>query len=122
MSDDTRRAINSFSKEAEKRIRRLDDDGKVKVTRSKLINVACDVIEIVLAKNHDYGDAWQHHGIIGPLIRLSDKLCRLETLADGREAVVVGESIDQTLEDACGYALLALLYRREKNESTRSSQ
>lgn len=85
----------------------------VTVTRYKLIMIASDVVELVLAKNADYQDAWQHQGLPGIAARLTDKLCRVEALVDGREALVTDEGIEDTLRDAIGYSLLGLLYIRE---------
>jgi len=86
---------------------------KVTVTLNALSEIAADVIEIVLQKNADYGDAWQKQGGAGWAVRLSDKLCRIENLSDGREALVLDESIEQTLIDAIGYSLLGLLYLKD---------
>lgn len=88
---------------------------EVFVTVSKLLNLASNVINVVLDKNADYGDAWQHNAPVGVLVRLSDKLCRLETLADGRNALVQNETIVDTLMDVVGYGLLALLWYSEKS-------
>jgi hypothetical protein len=79
------------------------------VTRESLERIAADVIDLVLRKNSDYGDAWQKHGIAGVLVRLSDKALRLETLSDGRTALVTDEQWSDTLRDIAGYALLGLL-------------
>jgi len=86
----------------------------VKVTEERLSATASDVIDLVLKKNADYGDAWQRQGLAGALVRLTDKFFRLETLADGREALVVNEAIEDTLMDVVGYGLLGLLYVRQK--------
>jgi len=86
------------------------DNAKVAVTRQKLVDKATDVIDLVMRKNADYGDAWQRQGGCGWALRLADKLCRIETLADGREALVLDEAIEDTLKDAIGYALLGLLW------------
>lgn len=82
---------------------------KVVVTREALEAVASDLIDRVLMKNEDYGNAWQRHGIAGVLVRVSDKALRLENLADGREAIVIDETWADTLRDIAGYALLGLL-------------
>ena len=97
----------------EERIEALDN-GTIEVTADKLIRVASDVVETVLEKNHDYGDAWQKHGLAGVAVRLSDKLCRIVTLSDGREALVVDEDITKTLTDIVGYAMLGLLHIKER--------
>lgn len=81
----------------------------VKVTRDKLKHTAADVIDLVLRKNTDYGDAWQRHGIASVLVRLSDKALRLEKLSDGSTALIADEQWADTLRDIAGYSLLGLL-------------
>ena len=92
------------------------DCGKVEVTRVGLLGIANEVIELIARKNHDYGDAWQAQGINGVLVRLADKLYRIDNLAD-REALVASETVEDTLKDAIGYALLGLLYLRCKRNA-----
>lgn len=70
-----------------------------------------EIIELVVRKNHDYGDAWQQFGIFTPLVRLNDKILRVEKLSNS-EALVAGENITDTLIDMVGYSLLALEYLR----------
>ncbi len=82
---------------------------KCEVTRGALNEVAQEIIELLLQKNLDYGDAWQKQGMAGILIRLSDKSVRLERLSGKRIAFVVDESWRDTLRDIAGYALLGLL-------------
>lgn len=64
------------------------------------------------AKNNDYGDSFamvrgKYHNAI--LIRLNDKLSRLETLMDGATQKVNDESIKDTLLDLANYCLLELI-------------
>jgi alpha-glucuronidase len=72
-------------------------------------------------KNNDYGDSF---AIVRKkvdnaiLVRLWDKLLRLDTLMSGKEQRV-NESIDDTLLDLANYAIMELLERaidRRKNE------
>lgn len=87
----------------------------VKVTKEALTTIATQVIDLVLKKNVDYKDAWQSQGMFTSLIRLKDKLLRVENLSDGRSALVADEDIEQTLIDIIGYGLLGVLrYRWEK--------
>jgi len=104
--------------EAEAKLAGLLEEDLVEVTRNKLIMIAADVVDIVLHKNADYQDAWQKQGIQGTLVRIADKLCRIETLADGRQALVAEEKLEQTLLDNIGYSFLALLWLREKDASS----
>lgn len=82
----------------------------VDVTTEDLARISDGIIKLVMEKNQDYGDAWQRYGIFTPLIRLNDKLLRVKTLSDGREALVADEGIDDTLRDIVGYSLLGLLW------------
>lgn len=66
------------------------------------------------AKDADYGSSYKKTRIKYPmsvLIRLNDKLNRLETLFNN-DAKVADESIDDTLMDMAGYCLLELTERR----------
>ncbi|MFA5037635.1 MAG: nucleotide modification associated domain-containing protein [Candidatus Izemoplasmatales bacterium] len=76
-----------------------------------------EIVKLLLAKNADYGDAWQRFDIFTPLVRLNDKLLRVKTLSDGRTALVPGEKITDTLVDIVGYGLLALLKLKHSKDS-----
>lgn len=86
-----------------------DSNNKVHVTKEELLKIAESIIDTIIKKNADYGDAWQRYGIFTPLIRLNDKLLRVQTLSDGRKALVAGETIKDTILDIVAYGLLALL-------------
>jgi Na+-translocating ferredoxin:NAD+ oxidoreductase RnfA subunit len=79
------------------------------VNLSKLIAMVDEISDLVVSKNHDYGDAWQKYGIFTPLIRINDKILRVETLSTGEHALVADEKIEDTLRDIIGYAALALM-------------
>jgi len=111
---DSLKAVSGMTK-AEARLESMMTNTLVEVTRNKLIMIAADVVDMVLHKNEDYQDAWQKQGIQGTLVRIADKLCRIEVLADGREALVAEEKLEQTLLDNIGYSFLALLWLREKS-------
>ena len=78
------------------------------------------------AKNSDYGDSFarvrQEEGQAAILVRLKDKLYRLETLLHGADIKVDSESIDDTLLDLANYCILELVERsveREKDKARR---
>lgn len=78
----------------------------------KLIQkVGEDVISLVQKKNLDYGNSFEElfrkYGMISLIIRFHDKINRLENLCL-RGRAEVGESVEDTLRDIAGYALLAL--------------
>jgi hypothetical protein len=102
----------------------IERDKKVEVTEAKLREVCVRVIDLVMKKNADYGDAWQRQGINGVLVRLADKLYRIDNLCNIHnlspkstvEALVADENVEDTLIDAIGYCLLGLLYMQEEED------
>lgn len=78
----------------------------------------CDVMHTTYKnKNSDYGDSFARVREKYPtaiLIRLHDKLNRLETLMTGTTQKVSDESIDDTLLDLANYCLLELVERHEE--------
>lgn len=58
-------------------------------------------------KNSDYGDAFVDYGAIGILMRLNDKIRRLESLVKKKN--VNFESIDDTILDSFNYVILGLM-------------
>jgi len=72
--------------------------------------------DIYIAKNNDYGDSFSKIRAKYPisiLIRLNDKLSRLEALLTGTNPMVKNESIDDTLYDLANYCVLELIERIE---------
>lgn len=63
-------------------------------------------------KNHDYGDSFsdlfKKFGLVSPVIKLYDKMSRLESLCN-KEALVNDESIEDTLLDMANYAIMTVL-------------
>lgn len=76
-----------------------------------------------VAKNHDYGDSfhvlYEKFGLISSLVRMSDKMNRLESLAQ-REAQVKDESIRDTLLDLANYAIMTVM-EIDSKEATHES-
>jgi hypothetical protein len=94
--------------------------------REKLIEEITSRMNVILiSKNHRYGNSYaklrEKFGSYFPivLIRLNDKLSRLENIMLGIASPSEDESIEDTLYDLAGYALLELVEREvdNKNES-----
>ncbi|MBQ9372158.1 MAG: DUF1599 domain-containing protein [Thermoguttaceae bacterium] len=70
--------------------------------------------ELLVAKNHDYGSSAFESPLLlptmkpetGVLVRIGDKIKRLQTLA--RNSQYVDESFDDTIRDLAGYCILYL--------------
>lgn len=71
-----------------------------------------DVVELVCRKQHDYGHQnILRFGLDGIIVRLSDKLARLENLL-ARDLSPANESIKDTWDDVIGYSLIAIMLVR----------
>ena len=71
--------------------------------------------EMIVAKNSNYGDAYKRNPFAstdaGLLVRIGDKMRRLETLATKRAEVP--ETFDDTILDLAGYCVLFLMEREK---------
>jgi len=77
--------------------------------------IVTGIHDLYIAKNADYGDSFSKVRNKFPnaiLIRLNDKLSRLETLMTGATQQVIDESIDDTLSDLAGYCILEKVERK----------
>lgn len=81
------------------------------VSRKSLMEIVGKRIEHIIKKNYDYGDAWQENGPFTPLMRIKEKLIRVETLSDGRQALVLDEKVEDNIAEVFDYALLWLLWK-----------
>ena len=65
-------------------------------------------------KNRDYGDAFATYGPVGVLVRIGDKLSRLQSISKSGVQMVNDESIRDTLIDLHNYAAMAIMLMDEK--------
>lgn len=79
------------------------------INQQRIQQQAEELAQLLIRKNADYGNSFEEQfnkrGLVGVLIRLEDKMARLDNLE--RNAAKVDESIKDTLIDLAGYALLA---------------
>ena len=68
-------------------------------------------------KNADYGDAFATYGPIGVLVRLGDKIQRLQSISKTQVTMVKDEKMRDTLMDLHNYAAMAIMLLDEKNEN-----
>lgn len=80
---------------------------------------ALEIAELVAKKQHDYGKGNILNSPVGPelgvIVRVSDKLNRLANLHKNHLDPNL-ESIEDNWQDVAGYALIALLYRKNQFE------
>ena len=79
---------------------------------TKVTNITTDLSDTLIAKNHDYGNSFgdlvKEYGNIAMLIPLKNKINRLDALIKS-DNQVKDESIEDTLRDLAGYAILSLI-------------
>ena len=61
----------------------------VNVTKEELMRMAEKVVDTVVSKNAEYGDAWQDLDIYTPLMRIREKLIRVGNL--NSKPIIVAE-------------------------------
>jgi len=86
---------------------------------TKVTNATADLSDTLIAKNHDYGNAFhesvQDFGNAVMAIRINDKAKRLKTLLK-TDQQVKDESIEDTLRDLAGYAILSLIELEQQKQ------
>ena len=81
-----------------------------------LVDLLSDIKKMLLAKHHDYGtNNLKKRGLPGIMVRLDDKIARIDNLLMNQENVhVEDESIVNTFIDIAGYAIQAILLEEGK--------
>ena len=98
-----------------------------KVNKETMKNQYDNQYNTFCRKNHDYGNSFEESldqfGIVASIVRMSDKMKRLESLTDESKTQQVGsESLLDTLEDLSNYAAMTACWlkgvREEDGENT----
>lgn len=89
-----------------------DKEREEKVAEFKAITK--EMAELYEAKNHDYGDSFTESldkwGLIAAVVRMSDKVNRLGSLADKSEIAKVNEKLTETATDLAAYAVMTTMW------------
>ena len=64
--------------------------------------------ELFSRKNADYGDAFANYGIVGVMVRMGDKIARINSLSRNKRQVG-DESVADTFIDLYNYCIMALI-------------
>ena len=82
----------------------------------QLLDVQQEAYELFQQKNTDYGDAFANPGPIGVLVRLGDKIQRLQKITRTNVQLVKTESLRDTLIDLHNYAAMAVMLLDEDEQ------
>ena len=81
--------------------------------------VQAEALELFKSKNADYGDSFATYGPVGVLVRLGDKISRLNHITNCGVNLVNTESLRDTLVDLHNYAAMAVLLIDETDKDTK---
>lgn len=69
-----------------------------------------ETYQLMLDKNHDYGEAWREMRVSSLTDLISQKLLRVKQIEDNRGKTLVSEGIDANYQDIINYAVFALIH------------
>lgn len=81
----------------------------------QLKEITDEIIQTLIKKNTDYGSASFDLGLCGNMVHLWDKVKRYRALVENFNRQPNFESIQDTLKDIIGYALIGLLIINDKD-------
>lgn len=84
----------------------------------QFMSITHNMAKTYAAKNHDYGNSFEQSldkfGLVASVVRLGDKMNRIESLTK-KEAQVKDESIKDTLLDMANYAIMTVMWMDKKS-------
>ena len=78
--------------------------------------------ELMLRKNHDYGEAWREMRISSITDLIYQKVLRTKQIEDNAGRTLVSEGIDANYFDMLNYAVFCLIKMHEENGAETSSE
>lgn len=71
--------------------------------------------DLMMAKNHDYGEAWREMRISSLTDLILMKLLRIKQIEDNKGKTLISEGLEANFQDIINYALFALIRLEELN-------
>lgn len=82
------------------------------------LQIQREQLKIFIQKNRDYGDSYKDYGVVGILVRITDKINRLKQVSKtGIELGVPSETLKDTLLDLSIYSVLGLMELEDDNHN-----
>lgn len=69
--------------------------------------------QLMLNKNHDYGEAWRDMRVSSLTDLILQKLLRVKQIEDNAGKTIVSEGIDANYQDMINYAIFAMIHLNE---------
>ena len=83
----------------------------------EMCKVQKEGLELFKKKNTDYGDAFANYGVVGVLVRMGDKIARLQSITTKCVSLVNTESLRDTLIDLHNYSAMAIMLLDEEKQN-----
>ena len=83
---------------------------------AQMEKVHAEGLELFKRKNADYGDAFANYVAIGVLVRMGDKIQRLQSITAKNITIVNDEKIRDTLIDLHNYSAMAIMLLDENKD------
>jgi len=78
---------------------------------------AGEILELMMAKNHDYGEAWREMRLGSFTDLILQKLLRVKQIEDNQGKTLASEGIDANYMDMVNYAAFALIQLSESDQT-----
>ena len=72
--------------------------------------------ELMLRKNHDYGEAWRSMRLSSLADLILQKILRIKQIEDNKGKTLISEGVKANYQDMVNYAVFALILLEEHNE------
>ena len=82
----------------------------------QLTKIQLEACELFKKKNTDYGDSFADYGPVGVIIRMGDKIKRLQSISKNGVNLIEDEGIRDTLIDLHNYSAMAIMLIDEEQQ------
>ncbi len=79
----------------------------------QLKTIQTEALELFTKKNKDYGDAFADYGTVGVIVRIGDKIRRMQNITKSGVNLIKDENLRDTLIDLHNYAAMAIMCMEE---------
>ena len=95
----------------------LADDDRMELPTDEVVayyeREISDTKQLLLAKNHDYGEAWRDMRVTSITDIILMKLLRVKQIEDNRGQTIISEGVDANYRDILNYCVFALILMKE---------
>lgn len=84
----------------------LPADEVIKLYQEKIL----DAKNLMMAKNHDYGEAWRDMRVSSLTDLILMKILRVKQIEDNKGKTIISEGIDANYSDMLNYSVFALIH------------